>query len=170
MLSKSMKWPLSAREMNRLIELQDQLMEEKILKKSRFVVKEAFDLGLKRHYSKVAWAVESSLKTRGYQVKENAELLRDKRMVSDTKKEMVRIRLHSNLGKTPNISPRHPSIQTSQPHSPRRLTSYQRRLKKALKKKPMQPKSIDNYFIYDELKSTRLTSARPQCKVTSSLS
>lgn len=56
------------------MDIHDQLMEEKILKKSRFVVRDGFDFGLKNHYSKVAATVSSLLKNRGYSVKENSEL------------------------------------------------------------------------------------------------
>jgi hypothetical protein len=70
-------------------------MEEKILKKSRFVVNEGFDLGLKNYYSRLASTVAGILKNRGYLVKENDDLVREREIMSKAKKEMVRSRLRS---------------------------------------------------------------------------
>ena len=51
-------------------------MEESIIKKSNFVLREAFDLGLKNYYSHVSSTVSGILKNRGYIVKENSDLVR----------------------------------------------------------------------------------------------
>jgi hypothetical protein len=71
-------------------------MEEKILNKSKFVVKEAFNLGLKNYYSHVASTVAGILKNRGYLVKENSDLVREKEILCKARKEMVRARFRSH--------------------------------------------------------------------------
>lgn len=78
MLLNTVEWPIKQKDLHRLMNIHDQLMEEKILKKSRFVVRDGFDFGLKNHYSKVAATVSSLLKNRGFSVKENTELEREK--------------------------------------------------------------------------------------------
>jgi hypothetical protein len=70
-------------------------MEEKILKNSRFVIKDAFDFGFKNYYSHVASTVSGILKSRGYLVKENSDLVREKEILCHARKEMVRARLQS---------------------------------------------------------------------------
>jgi hypothetical protein len=96
--------------------------------------------------------------------------MREKKLINDSKKEMVKMRVRSsqgnigkvkipalNLKKLPHTFSKHPIYGLI--HSPR-LTSYQRRLKKSLKKQYRHSNTIDSYFIYGDLKSTRITSPR----------
>jgi hypothetical protein len=109
-------WPIPPKQLSRIMEVQDQLMEESILKKSNFVVRDAFDLGLKNYYSHVSSSVSGILKNRGYMIKENSDLLREKEQLVKAKKELVRARLKSTAAqeydRTASYSRMHSGTQT----------------------------------------------------------
>lgn len=118
------QWPIPTKQLSRIMEVQDQMMEENILKKSNFVVKDAFDLGLRSYYSQVSSAVSGILKSRGYTIKENSDLLREKENLTRTKKQMVRARLKSMAVLTSNKLPSYSSTAaTSGMQTPHRLPS-----------------------------------------------
>jgi hypothetical protein len=53
----SLEWPVTYQEIKRVMKFQKLVMEENIMRKSRFVIKEGFDLGIKDHYSHIAFNV-----------------------------------------------------------------------------------------------------------------
>lgn len=57
MMIDSLEWPVTYQEIKRVMKFQKLVMEENIMRKSRFVIKEGFDLGIKDHYSHIAFNV-----------------------------------------------------------------------------------------------------------------